>query len=333
MPVTEVRAIANEVKHNIRPLLGAGQEEVVLHKEEGERELTEGEELVEKPKFIFHTEMKVATSNSRNPKDSPTETGRSRRIGGKKSLTEFEQIEADCRQMRVCLRKMELRLDDILSAAKDCKRLHELIDSPLCFEDESVQKMESAKLDFVSNLDVIHRIIAKRPPMVIDSEQALTEWDDIAPLYRDIRVAVDNGSLYVKTPPLLNRNRHWTSRIQTDYFATFSSVVERKVLRILDELPCFVEKNVTMIAVYSKQNAFVVDTDNLDTKTLVDAIVGRLPGEDCGECCSFFSASVRSEALQEGAYFTVSEGFARVPDFNENIQNLERIFGRESSNS
>lgn len=303
------------------PLFGGGLQKIFRPKKAGELMLTEEKNEEKRPQFTFSSE--VETVPKRHQGIRPC-----RRFDEPKTLSVFEQIEADCKVMSSSLRVMMNRLGEISAAAKTCRWLVETFNTPLSLEDSEVQRLEKAKLGLVVSLDAIHRIMAKRPPMVIENDEALKEWDDIAPLYRDIQAVVDGGSLYVKTPPLFNRNRHWGSHAKTDYFATFSPVVERKVRRVLSDLPYFLDHNVTMIAVYPNDNQPIVDTDNLDTKSVVDAIVGNLPGADYGENCTFFSASIRSEALPEGVYFTVSEGFAKVPDFEENIQKLDSLFGR-----
>lgn len=323
--------MSNQKNTNTRPLLGAGQEEDLHLNGKGGRRMISGKNPAAKLDVTFLPEGTYSHGGC-SQEHKPSAKGRSKQKSWQRDFTKLEQIEADCQLIRTCLRKMECRLDEVLDAAEKCQRLSEAADITLCLEDKEVQKMEAAKLGFVTNMDVIHRIMAKRPPTFINSEEVLAEWDDTAPLYRDIKAVVDDGSLYVKTPPLLNRNRHWTCEIQTDYFATFSAVVERKVLRILDELPTFVEKNVTIIASYPKDNLLIPDSNNLDTKSVVDAIVGSIPGEDSADCCTFFMASIHNEVLPKGVYFTVSEGFAKVPNIEGNIYKLERLFGGRESN-
>ena len=146
-----------------------------------------------------------------------------------------------------------------------------------------------------------------------------------------ITAAVFDGNLYVKTPLLLNRNHlvrsSGSGSFSQDYNHFFCGQVDKKLREIQDIIPQFSYKNVNILAVYNLSRQAIPDTDNLDTKKIIDAITDFFPGGDGGGKCSFSSASIQTDEIDEGTYFTVSEGFAIVPDFKANYVLLKRVFG------
>lgn len=192
--------------------------------------------------------------------------------------------------------------------------------------EDMIKNEEDALSCFFTELDALFRIAIKRPMRIAEKDH-----DQRPKLFlpgeRDISVIIENDCVFVKTPPLFNRNRHWFGKGQVDYFELFSTIVEQKMLEKMAELPCYTKKNVNGLFVYETGNWEIPDADNVDTKKIVDAITRFLPGGDSGNTCSFSFASIRSNELAPGAYFTISKGFAVQPDFLENYFNLIQIFG------
>lgn len=276
--------------------------------------------------LTFHHEVSIAKNEGGSQVDAPSNETNRKKGRAIAALSDVDQLLADCNILLDCFGKMARQTREIHRIALAYQKAKNTDDGRYLDAGEEGEALRKESDGLISNLDAILRIVSKRPPILDRSDKNIAEWDASAPLFRDIQVVVDGEAIYVKTPPLFNRNWHWSSRVKTDYYATFSPIVERKIQAIRSELPQFVKKNVTLIAVYPDGEYIIPDTDNLDGKTVVDAILNTLPGADCGDCCTFFSASIRSERLPRGAYFTVSEGFAQVPDFDKNIQKLENLF-------
>lgn len=188
-----------------------------------------------------------------------------------------------------------------------------------------MRKEEEVLSCFFSELDALFRMAIKRPMRIAKKDPDQTPKLSL-PEEKDISVIIENDCIFVKTPPLFNRNRHWFGKGQVDYFELFSTIVEQKMMERIAELPCFTKKNVNGLFVYGAGDWEIPDADNVDTKKVVDAITRFLPGGDSGNTCSFSFASIRSNELAPGAYFTVSKGFAVQPDFLENYFNLIQIF-------
>lgn len=146
-------------------------------------------------------------------------------------------------------------------------------------------------------------------------------------LDRMVSAAVIEGMLVVKTPHLLNRNvtRHGgKGRVfDVDYHSFFAPEVERTLDGFEGEIPAFSYKNICVLSAYREERTMLPDAENLDSKRIIDAILHRFPGSDGGKYCSVFQACFHDQELPEGAYFIVSEGFARIPDFLELVRKLK----------
>ena len=116
-----------------------------------------------------------------------------------------------------------------------------------------------------------------------------------------------------------------------DYYSFFAPEVERKLGKVFDKIPDFEERNVNILAVYNNPKDRLPDTLNLDIKTIVDALTGSIPGGDEATVCSFSMASVVSNLLPEGVYFTVESGFAIAPSLEGNIAAIGKVFSEEIS--
>lgn len=140
---------------------------------------------------------------------------------------------------------------------------------------------------------------------------------------------VDN-MLITKTPVLFRRTKTFISQrgksFCIDYHDFFSPEIYRLLNSFDGKLPMFRYKNMAVFSVYSKQKSIIPDAENLDTKSAIDAIVSYQPTSDSGEFCSFSSLCFRSDEIQEGAYFILSEGFGKVPSYDETVELLKRMF-------
>ena len=268
----------------------------------------------------------------------------SKRSSGTKTSTQSLESQTDCNAIwSVAFTKLCELEDTVKSLLKKTRslerRLEEFLAVIYCWESRqnpglvkgrvSVEALsreeETIRMKLFSDLDSICRMLSRHPLFILNQKPdglpaSLFPWE------HEISVVVDGECLYVKTPPLFNRNKHWCGRGCVDYFELFAPIVEQKMQENILILPQYTEKNIQILFVEPPAQS-LPDADNMDTKKVIDAITKFLPGGDSGTCCSFSLASIYSKNLSPGAYFTVTRGFAASPEFEENIRQLIRIFG------
>lgn len=149
-------------------------------------------------------------------------------------------------------------------------------------------------------------------------------------LEKIIRIAISGNILIVRTPHLLNTNTsYWRigkRNIPVNHRGFFAREVERKLDRYQGHLPQYSAKNISVISCYHSDRNELPDTENLDKKQIIDAIVIHFPGSDDGDKCSLFQACLYRDDIEEGCYFVVSEGFGTVPNLEVLISELKRVF-------
>lgn len=147
-----------------------------------------------------------------------------------------------------------------------------------------------------------------------------------------VEIVVDDGTVYVKTPPLPVRNKYYSTArgksFSRDYLTFFADEVRRKMDVISSELPSYSAKNVSIVAVYPTSKNEIPDSCNLDDKAIIDAITSHFPGDDAALCCSFFSASLVSDTIPEGVYFIVSNGFWIIKPLPDATKKLLQLFAK-----
>ena len=136
---------------------------------------------------------------------------------------------------------------------------------------------------------------------------------------------VDN-MLITKTPALPKRTKTFISQHGKTFCVDHNDFFSPEIYRIPNlfdgELPMFRYKKWR----FSQFTVSIPDTENLDTKNAIDAIVSYQPTSDSGEFCPFSSLCFRSAEIQEGAYFILSEGFGKVPGYDKTVELLKRMF-------
>lgn len=147
----------------------------------------------------------------------------------------------------------------------------------------------------------------------------------------DVRVVIKDGKIYARTPPLFNRNVHYfhtkSGTGVMDYFRFYGPILADKMMEIdMADYPLDAYKNVDLLAVYPIAEKNIPDTNNLDDKTVVDAILRPSITGDDATFCSFSSASIRSDVLKPGAYFSVTPHFGVRPNIEETVRIMTEIF-------
>ena len=145
-----------------------------------------------------------------------------------------------------------------------------------------------------------------------------------------VSVKISGDTIIAQTPHLLTRITTFKylggNRIPQTYSYFFAYEVSALLESMFDEIPQYEQKNVLVLAVYESSERNIPDTDNLDTKAIVDAITRFLPGEDNGACCSFSGISIRSGSIAPGTYFITTPGFGVSPNLDSTIKMLEKDY-------
>lgn len=109
-------------------------------------------------------------------------------------------------------------------------------------------------------------------------------------------------------------------------YSFFSNSLEAALRLIDNDIPLYCKKNILYMFVYHSSRMFVIDSDNHDTKVMTDIICSHTEGGDTAKNCSFFFISICDDNLPEGTYITVSEGFGKVPDLQDNLSIWRGLF-------
>lgn len=144
----------------------------------------------------------------------------------------------------------------------------------------------------------------------------------------ELRVAED--CLILKTPHLISRNQRFTAAANGAFSKDHSAVFQREVAEKMKDAPprfkSLLNKTILCVFVYAPNRQYIPDADNLDTKTVIDAITAEMYGGDSGDCCSFIKTAIRSDVIQEGSFFLVYSGKDRAVSPSEYCATLSSYF-------
>jgi hypothetical protein len=257
-----------------------------------------------------------------------------------KAITAFEALEK--------LIAAAETADEISDFAKqiiaDSERIKRTLEGEIAFLREGIsdeadaERLEKKNQEFVmklaKTLSALYAVVYRNMNFSADfcscenaaRQQIEPDWS--------VEIVVDDGTVYVKTPPLPTRNKYYSASkgksFSRDYLTFFADEVRRKMDEISAELPSFSAKNLSIISAYPTSKQELPDSCNVDTKAIIDAITSHFPGDDAALCCSFFEASLVSDTIQEGAYFVVTEGFWNVKTLPEVTRKLLQLFGKST---
>ena len=166
---------------------------------------------------------------------------------------------------------------------------------------------------------------------VIDGDDVVKEelQEDISELKNSIVTAVVGEYFIVKTPLAMHQYERKISNkkglnLTSKYDWTYGRIVREIIFDNMKYLPGYREKNVSIIHICPEGNPYIPDSNNRDTKTLIDAVTRPFAGRDNAETCSSFNATVQTNSIKEGTYLIVSKGFANVPPI-EKLKTLCRL--------
>ena len=136
-------------------------------------------------------------------------------------------------------------------------------------------------------------------------------------------------------PPGGDRSKYYTHRNKyapsADYGHAFTEGVNGAMCRLLPKIPLevyqrFAEKMVSMIYIFPKGKRQLPDNDRYDTKAIIDAVTGFLPGGDEARGCTLTFQTVVSDTLEEGTYIIVSPGkYLRDADVENDLKALQTM--------
>ncbi len=115
-------------------------------------------------------------------------------------------------------------------------------------------------------------------------------------------------------PPGGDRSKYHTHRNKyapsADYGHPFVDAVNKAMSELLPTVPPeayrrFATKTVSFYYVYPSYKVQIPDSDRYDTKAIIDAVTGWLPGGDAALSCSLTFQSIQSDVLMKGTYIVV----------------------------
>ena len=139
---------------------------------------------------------------------------------------------------------------------------------------------------------------------------------------------IDNGIVYARTPNLYSR---YSSTYKTATSRSLISHCRKELERLTEEkIPPemrYSEKNIDTLFVYGyTRNPFTIpDANNVDTKSVIDGLVGFWSGGD-GASCSFSESTIITDELPPGTYFTITKGTRSQPDRVAQLSKLKQLF-------
>ena len=158
---------------------------------------------------------------------------------------------------------------------------------------------------------------------------------------------IDNGIVYARTPNLYSRysstyktatSRSLISHCRKELERQNHTLVENQAIvgpplyllgagvvvgGFLFGLSLFYDR-VDLVA--GPRNPFTIpDANNVDTKSVIDGLVGFWSGGD-GASCSFSESTIITDELPPGTYFTITKGTRSQPDRVAQLSKLKQLF-------
>ena len=167
---------------------------------------------------------------------------------------ELTRLERDCAALLKEIRCMEYSVES-LSLLSGRSRVAAARAGTNCYELEELAQAEAVHEErLLESLENLYRITVQRQQMrdALNPQRAPAWSVRLLPFDNDIAIVALDGAIYVKTPPLFNRNKHWKSREIVDYYAFLSQIVAYKMREQESDLPRFFEKNLNLLAVYPR---------------------------------------------------------------------------------
>ena len=144
-----------------------------------------------------------------------------------------------------------------------------------------------------------------------------------------VEVKVLGKTVVVKTPFLLSKNMSKSKKKNGEqHYLTmrlFREEVYHELKKMQSVLPSFESKNIAVLAVYDENKVFVPDNDNIESKSIVDAITSFFGGDNAFTC-SFYLSSIRSKSISPGTYFIVTDNMSSPPEQSNLTQIVELLF-------
>lgn len=164
-----------------------------------------------------------------------------------------------------------------------------------------------------------------------DDIEAVHHQEFVRP-FIGIRAELINKKIVVWLPHLTKKHQRIsasTSKNPYPYSHAYADEVSYELRKLTafftsQQFNDFATKTLNFYHCYSKRSKHLPDTDNYDTKTVVDAISGWLPYGDQALACSFFSQTVVRDDVKPGTYVVVTSGLSPTV-FEANLPEITKI--------
>lgn len=129
------------------------------------------------------------------------------------------------------------------------------------------------------------------------------------------RMQLIDDIIIAAMPTLLPRS-YSHKIVAEEYGHAYAASLSYVMSRFVDSTPPqqikkYVQKTVSLIFVFPDDDQ-IPDADGFDTKSVIDAVTGHLPGGDSGQYCSFYFRSTLIPNIK-GTYILISPGLDSVP--------------------
>lgn len=158
---------------------------------------------------------------------------------------------------------------------------------------------------------------------------------------QEVDAWISNEKIFVRMPQVYAKVFYYKLMLpmQKGFFVNHSTIYEDFVRDSVEKLKeenreffdNFVEKTITYLFVYDEASR-MVDPDNNDTKSSLDAICSYLPYGDMAEYCTLSMMSRRSNTVEPGTYIVVSHGLESPVKSDNILKEIEQRYRNCSSN-
>lgn len=205
-----------------------------------------------------------------------------------------------------CIRETEQNLD--------------LINSEL--EAKTIDEFDIQACSFKFN-SVINQLIFLRQSLGKDIDWFLTVNEFIpqkiiqeigcVPVNFGVECAYENGAIYIRMPMLPRLYYRKTStHIKADPDTSLGYGLRKELQKMLMknefDIKVFTEKTLSFLFVYNTQDQHIQDTDEHDTKNVIDELCHFFPGGDNGTQTSIILKTIVSDEVENGTYISVTSG-------------------------
>lgn len=148
--------------------------------------------------------------------------------------------------------------------------------------------------------------------------------------FMGIKINISGDALLLQLPRLLPR-RYRPDRSADTYGQYYRDAARYAMTQLINHIPPqqfqnYIIKTVCIIAVYPSSTKQIPDTDSYDTKTIIDAVTGSLPGGDGAPGCSIYLHTIQLTIDQPRTLIAVLPG-STIPEDDDIVRWLCELRG------